>query len=127
LQGKGSKIWNVVIAFCNPPLQTQALKEHGSRRIVNIAYDYASGSQTQITKMVDELLSDWTAIARLYDVIKNFANSLQLNNQINSSLMDIKSFSYKKLVLGYGNNKNYTVRTYFSINKLFSIYSQTFI
>jgi mediator of RNA polymerase II transcription subunit 14 len=127
LQGKGSKIWNVVIAFCNPPLQTQALKEHGSRRIVNIAYDYANGSLTQITKMVDELLSDWTAIARLYDVIKNFANSLQLNNQINSSLMDIKSFSYKKLVLGYGNNKNYTVRTYFSINKLFSIYSQTFI
>lgn len=110
LQGKGTKLWNVVIAFCNPPLQTQSVKEHGSRRLVNMAYDYASGAQTQITKTVDELLSDWTAIARLYDVIKNSANSLQPNNQIN---LDIKSFSYKKLVLGYGSTKTYTVICFF--------------
>ncbi|CAG2112067.1 unnamed protein product, partial [Medioppia subpectinata] len=92
LHGKGSKVWNVVLAFCNPPLQTLAAKEHGSRRVLNLPYEYASGSQTHLNKMVDELLNDWSAIARLYDVIKTFAANLQNNNQLNT-LFDIKSFS----------------------------------
>ncbi|CAG2161554.1 unnamed protein product [Oppiella nova] len=111
LQGKGSKIWNVVLAFCNPPLQSLAAKEHGSRRLLSLPYDYASGSQTLISKMVDELLSDWSAIARLYEVIKNFAADLQYNNQL-TALLDIKSFTYKKIIIGYGNNKTFIVSIY---------------
>ncbi|XP_054168688.1 mediator of RNA polymerase II transcription subunit 14-like [Oppia nitens] len=111
LHGKGSKMWNILLAFCNPPVQTLSAKEQGSRRILTLPYDYNSGSQTQITKMVDELLNDWTAIARLYDIIKKFATSLQTTNQLTTSF-DIKSFTYKKIIIGYGIYKTYIVTIY---------------
>ena len=90
--------------------------------MVYINKDYSNGSQLQLAKMVDELLQDWTAIARLYDVVKSFSLALQSVNNNHLSLVDIKSFSYKKLVLGYGPNKSYTVCLYlvyfFAILKL---------
>ena len=109
LHGKGTKIWNVVFAFCNPQIPTLAPKEHGSRRVVILSYDYVSGSQTNISKMVDELLNDWTAISRLYGIVKNFGQNLLTNTQINNLLFDIKSFTYRKLTIGYGLSKTFVV------------------
>lgn len=106
LQGKGNKIWNVVFAFCNPQLPSLAPKEHGSRRVLILSYDYVSGSQTNTSKMIDELSNDWTAIARLYSIVKTFGQNLHTTNGL---LFDIKSFTYRKLTIGYGINKTFVV------------------
>ncbi|CAG2110071.1 unnamed protein product, partial [Medioppia subpectinata] len=57
----------------------------------------------------------------LYDVIKTFAANLQNNNQLNT-LFDIKSFSYKKIIIGYGINKTFIVSIYWkSAEKRFQL------
>ncbi|RWS16530.1 Mediator of RNA polymerase II transcription subunit 14-like protein [Dinothrombium tinctorium] len=107
LQGKSSKIWLVALNFSNFPLPSQSVKEHSSHGVVYLMYDFTNGSQSQIKQMVDELLEDWAAIAKLYEVVDDFA---PLFNTISATnFVEVKSYSYKKLVLGYGSNKNYTV------------------
>lgn len=69
--------------------------------MVPLMYDFSNGSQAQIVQMVDELLEDWSAIEKLYDVVYEFGKVA--SNFAN--LVELKSFTYKKLLLGYGPNK----------------------
>lgn len=108
MQGKSSKMWSVMTVFANPPVQGTANKDQSDRRTVNATYDFS----TSIVKMVDDLLLDWSAIARLYDVVQTFASELKTNFTFNSSLIEVKSFTYKKIVIGYGPSKAYFVSAF---------------
>ncbi|KAH8042743.1 hypothetical protein HPB51_025647 [Rhipicephalus microplus] len=120
LQVKGIKAWQAEFVFCSCPLPSQSPKERGPRRPVCFMYDFAAGTTTQVASMVEEMLQDWNTIGHLYGVVLRFAEALRLGNllllsdQHNSlmSVVDIKSFTYKKLVLGYGMNKASTVTIY---------------
>ncbi|XP_037511801.1 mediator of RNA polymerase II transcription subunit 14 [Rhipicephalus sanguineus] len=113
LQVKGIKAWQAEFVFCSCPLPSQSPKERGPRRPVCFMYDFAAGTTTQVASMVEEMLQDWNTIGHLYGVVLRFAEALRLD-QHNSlmSVVDIKSFTYKKLVLGYGMNKASTVTIY---------------
>ena len=118
LQGKGNKIWTVSLCFCNCPIQTLAPKESGPRRTVYLMYDFANGSRASAVQMVDELLEDWSAIERLYSVISDFGVVAQQFKQ----LVDIRSFTYKKLFLSYGPDKSYSVAIHWkSMEKRFQL------
>lgn len=78
------------LSFCNCPIQTH---ERSSRKTVYIAHDFSSGTLTQIIEMVDELLENWIAICKLYDVVSTFSSSFTAV----AGIVEIKSFSYKKL------------------------------
>lgn len=110
LHGKSSKLWaQVLIAFANQPVLDMPVKEQCMRKIVSNTYDYTTGSPMVIVKMVNELLLDWTAIARLYDVVQTFVNDLKASQQFNSAQFEVKSFSYKKICISYGQSKAYFV------------------
>lgn len=117
LHGKSSKVWNVLIAFANPPVQgTSSLlnRESTNRKTVNIVYDWLStGSHSAIVKVVEELLLDWTAIARLYCLVESFAEDLRTTTLFNTALIEVKSFSYKKITIAYGPSKSYFVSIYY--------------
>lgn len=118
LHGKSSRVWNVLISFASPPIQNLPVKEHCLRKIVNNSYDYTTLSQSVIVRMVDELLNDWTAIARLYDVVEKFSQEIKHNSLItNLSSIEIKSFSYKKISIGYGPNKSFFVSIYYKFSE----------
>ena len=107
LQGKNSKIWIVAVTFFTHPLLSSAFKEANFRKTVYLMYDFSNGSQAQIVKMVEHLIDDLRAISKLYNVVFDFAENVNSGNYVN--IIEIKSFSYKKFILGYGQNKNYTL------------------
>lgn len=110
LHGKSSKLWNVLISFATPPIQNLPVKENCLKNIVNNSYDNGTSSKTIIIKMVDDLVFDWTAIAHLYDVVETFSNDIKNNIlNINTSTFEIKSFTYKKISIGYGPSKSFFV------------------
>lgn len=118
LQGKGNKIWTVSLCFCNCPIQTLSSKENGVRKTVYLMYDFANGTRAHVVQMVEELLEDLAAIEKLYGVVYDFG-------KVASSftpLIDIKSFTYKKLFLNYGPEKAYTVAIHWkSLEKRFQL------
>lgn len=118
LQGKGNKIWTVSLCFCNCPIETQSPKESGPRRTVYLMYDFANGSRASAVQMVDELLEDWSAIETLYGVICDFEHVAEKYRD----LVDIRSFTYKKLFLSYGPDKCYSVAIHWkSMEKRFQL------
>jgi len=100
MQSKTSKLWHVMLTFANPPVRGTSSKEQSNRKVVNNAYDYSTGSQSTIEKMVEDLLQDWTAIARLYEIVQNFAEDLKTTTLFNTSLIEVKSFTFKKITIG---------------------------
>lgn len=113
LQVKGIKAWLAEFVFCNCPLASLAAKERGPRRPVCFMYDFAAGTSAQVASVVEEMLQDWNTIGHLYGVVLRFAQALHLDQHNTlASIVDIKSFTYKKLVLGYGMNKASTVTIY---------------
>ncbi|KAM7302775.1 mediator of RNA polymerase II transcription subunit 14 isoform X1 [Ixodes scapularis] len=113
LQVKGIKAWLAEFVFCSCPLPSQSPKERGPRRPVCFMYDFASGTASQVASVVEEMLQDWNTIGHLYGVVLRFAQALRLDQHHSlMSIVDIKSFTYKKLVLGYGLNKASTVTIY---------------
>lgn len=135
LQGKGSKIWNVSVSsghsngqdltllvlqfsFANCPIVTSLPVENVVRRMVYLMYDFSSGSQVQITQMVEELLGDWTAMEKIYDVVLKFSKVAP--NFAN--VVELRSFTYKKLFMTYGPNKSFVVAIYWkSTEKRFQL------
>lgn len=106
LQGKGNyKIWMVLLTFHNTPQICHALKDSNPRKIVPLVYDFSSGSQAQIKQMVNDLQLDWTAILKLYEVVSDFVEHPNINEYLATA--EIKSYSYKKILIGYGPYKNY--------------------
>ncbi|XP_064456763.1 mediator of RNA polymerase II transcription subunit 14-like isoform X2 [Ornithodoros turicata] len=113
LQVKGIKAWLAEFVFCNCPLTSLSPKERGPRRPVCFMYDFAAGTSAQVASVVEEMLQDWNTIGHLYGVVLRFAQAINLDQQNTlMSIVDIKSFTYKKLVLGYGLNKASTVTIY---------------
>lgn len=118
LQGKGNKIWVVSLCFCNCPIQTLSSKENASKKTVYLMYDFANGSRALVVQMVEELLLDWSAIDKLYSVVCDFGRVCDNYKH----LVDIKSFTYKKLFLSYGPGKSYTVVIHWkSLEKRFQL------
>lgn len=118
LQGKGNKIWTVSLSFFNCPVTTLSPKENATRKTVNLMYDFATGSRAHVIQMVDELLEDWSAIERLYNVVCDFGRVAENMK----SLIDIRSFTYKKLFLSYGPGKSFSVAIHWkSLEKRFQL------
>lgn len=113
LQGKGTRTWLVEFVFCNCPVTSMSSKEQGPRRPVYYIYDFAAGTSRQVAQMVDDMLQDFYTMGHLYRIVLEFSNCLKYDqHNVYSSIMDIKSYTYKKIVLGYGPNKASTVTIY---------------
>ncbi|KAL1123440.1 hypothetical protein AAG570_002520 [Ranatra chinensis] len=106
------KSWLVECVMCGSPLTTQHPKEQGMRRPVYFQYDMLSADS--VSKTVDALLSDWAQIVHLYTLVEDLADYFRMEKYNLSSMVSIKSYSYSKLVLGYGPDRAATVNVHWN-------------
>lgn len=107
VQGKASKSWMAEFIFHGSPLASTHPKEQGLRRPVYFQYDM--GSADNISKSVDCLLSDWAQIVHLYVIVEELAEYFRIEKYNLSNMVTIKSYSYSRLVMGYGPDRGATV------------------
>ncbi|GAB6020174.1 Mediator of RNA polymerase II transcription subunit 14 [Chamberlinius hualienensis] len=121
MQGRGCRTWLIKYSFCKCPISSIAPKEQGPRRQVCMAYDVSPANGA--SKTVDDIISDWNAIAYMYGAVLEYADYLNKDPQgILSGMAEVKSYSYKRLIFGYGPNKANTVAIYWrSADNRFSL------
>ncbi|XP_072757172.1 mediator of RNA polymerase II transcription subunit 14 isoform X2 [Anoplolepis gracilipes] len=103
IQGKGlSKGWMVEFVFFGSPLSSNHSKEQGVRRPVY--FQYEMGTADTVSRTVDALLNDWARIVYLYSLVHDLAEYFKMEKYNLRNMVSIKSYSYSKLVLGYGPN-----------------------
>lgn len=86
----------------------------GVEKPVNFAYDMIVSSEEHIPKVVDSMIDDWMAIAKLFHLVvkSNYCRNFGRNSQIS-----VKSFTWNKLILSYGPNKGAHVSVTYSISE----------
>lgn len=100
MQSKGTRGWLVEYIICHCPISSLNSREQGARRLVYFLYDLLSAEK--ISKTVDEFLSDWTAIAHLYQCVLAYGSCTNV-------VADVKAYPYRKVIFGYGPKKANTV------------------
>uniref|UniRef100_T1J569 Mediator of RNA polymerase II transcription subunit 14 n=1 Tax=Strigamia maritima TaxID=126957 RepID=T1J569_STRMM len=108
MQSKGTRAWLVEYIFCHCPLVSLNSREQGARRLVYFLYDLLSADK--VGKTVDDFLADWNAIAYMYQAVISYVDALsQDSGHMLSNMAEVKTYSYRRLILGYGPNKANTV------------------
>lgn len=105
---QASKIWHCTYIFKNCPIQTQSSKEHSPRRFVFTPYESPLLTMSMVSKFIDDTQLDWACMAHLYDVVLDFSRDIQNDPTIMDSII-LRSFTYKKLVIVYGPQRNFSV------------------
>nr|CAD7587621.1 unnamed protein product [Timema genevievae] len=111
-QGKANKSWMAEFVFHGSPLASTHPKEQGLRRPVYFQYDM--GNIDNVSKTVDALLSDWAQVVHLYTLVEGLAEYFRMEKVNLLNIVTIKSYSYSRLVLGYGPEKGATVTVYWN-------------
>lgn len=105
---QSSKIWHCSYIFKNCPITTQSAKEQSPRRFVFTPYESPLLNSAMVSKFIDDTQLDWACMAHLYDVVKEFSCDIQNDPKILDTII-LKSFNYKKLVIIYGPQRNFSV------------------
>ncbi|XP_028968942.1 mediator of RNA polymerase II transcription subunit 14 [Galendromus occidentalis] len=110
LQVRGIRAWLCELIFHDCPLATSQMRERCATRPIYFMYDF---TQNNTTAVIDEWLADWAIVSKLYSVVYKYAADIK--NQKNAALLEtseVRSYSYKRLTIGYGSEKSYTVTIY---------------
>lgn len=70
--------------FTNCPVVSQHSREQGPRRACYFTYDVTGAESVNTT--VEAILADWTSIARLYQLVLQFAAQLKASRGVWGSL-----------------------------------------
>lgn len=115
---KVTRFWTVTLTFYNCPITSTSSKENGVRKTVHLVYNSTHESRNSMGVVVDDLLDDWLAIEKLYQVVCDFGKVVHLYTQS----IEVRSFTYKKLCLVYGPCKSYSVTIHWkSMEKRFHL------
>ncbi|KAG1686097.1 Mediator of RNA polymerase II transcription subunit 14 [Nymphon striatum] len=108
IQGKGARCWLVEYVFCKCPLSTTSNQEQEILHPVYFLYELST--QANISKMVDSFIQDWTVMCQLHECVLSLATALSQETPVKYLAdIEVKSYNYKRLVLGYGPNKAFVV------------------
>lgn len=110
LQMQGVKSWLCELIFHDCPLSTSQVGERGATRPIHFNYDF---TQNNMAPVVDEWLADWSIVGKLYSVVGKYAADVK--KEKHAALLEtseVRSYTYKRLTIGYGSEKNYTVTIY---------------
>ncbi|CAG0893105.1 unnamed protein product [Darwinula stevensoni] len=100
MQCRNVRTWVAECLFVDPPIATTCSREKTPTRIIYFQYDVLPIEQMYHT--VDLLISDWSQVAHLYEVVFNLARYLQTENYSTGDIISVKSYSYRKLTIAYG-------------------------
>ena len=108
LQGKFCKIWVVTYKFSNEEIPDNLNKNSVIKNMISINYtDSMNNSQQQIVKLIDEMINDWIRFTKLYDILIDFIRSSDYIANLDK--FEFNLFNFKRMILCYGLNLNYTV------------------
>lgn len=97
-------MWMVELIFMSSPVASSSRKEQNRRRPVYLPYEMLPTSN--ISETVDALLADWARIVYLFALVYDFAELYNRDRYNLRNLVDVKSYNYTNLVLGYGLKKD---------------------
>lgn len=106
--------WSVEFVFNDAPLRSTHSRELSTRRTVTTTLP-GNNPADQISKTVDCLLDEWTKIVYLYTLVEDFVQMYKSENLNLQNFIAIKSYNYTSLLLGYGPNKEVTVKIFWCI------------
>ncbi|MCL4130061.1 UNVERIFIED_CONTAM: hypothetical protein GTU68_032440, partial [Idotea baltica] len=130
---KSNKSLVMEYVFTHCPLQSVSPRETGNRRPVFFTYETPSPDSVQRT--VQSITSDWTSIAKLYELVLVFAKYYNHANDPSappgtvplppyaqnvkalSEIVRIRSFNYRSVTLSYGPNFDAYVIVKYSMDK----------
>ncbi|XP_038050987.1 mediator of RNA polymerase II transcription subunit 14-like [Patiria miniata] len=103
LQLRGNLLaWQVQLTFGNCPVRSTSPREQGSTRCLYLTYSSTS-------PVINHLLQDWKAIGMLYGPVQDLASVVNDPDLPLSAFVEVRSFTFQKLVLTYGRDKTSTV------------------
>lgn len=104
--------WAVEFVMYGTPVASTNIhsREQGMRRPVY--FQYEMNSTESISKMVDSFMADWSQIVHLYCLIEDMAEYLRLGKFNLSSIANVKSYNYSKLVISYGGLQRQATATF---------------
>lgn len=106
--------WSVEFVFKGTPLRSVHCREQGIRRTVTSTLP-GNNPTDQSGKTVDCLLDDWKRIVYLYGLVDEFVEQYRTDKLNLQQHICIKSYNYTSLLLGYGRNKEVTVKIFWCI------------
>ncbi|OCT91688.1 hypothetical protein XELAEV_18014747mg [Xenopus laevis] len=109
LQGRNNRTWVAELVFANCPLNSTASREQGPTRHVNLTYENPLSEPVGGRKVVEMFLNDWNSIARLYDCVLEFSQSLQDIPAHLNMFCEVRVYNYRKLILCYGPTKGSSI------------------
>jgi len=87
-----------------------------------LIFQYNLLSADQVSRTVDAMLNDWGQVVHLYGLVDELAEELRSDKRSLSSMVAVKSYSYNRLLLGYGPDKGATVTVQWnSLTKAFTL------
>jgi mediator of RNA polymerase II transcription subunit 14 len=108
LQGKFNKIWVVNYKFSNEEIPENLSRNNAIKNMISITFDILNNSQQQIVKFIDDMINDWIQFSKLYEILIQFTKLTNYTSYLDK--FEFNLFNYKKIVLNYGPNLNYTVK-----------------
>jgi mediator of RNA polymerase II transcription subunit 14 len=114
LQSK-NKLWLITFRFAVDESFADLNQKDQIKTSVFLVYDCSHSGSAQLQQMLDELHDEWHSIAKLYDCFTHFWSQAKQNSSpIN---VDVRSYTFKKLILAYGPNKQFTVSLTWKTNE----------
>ena len=115
LQGKFSKIWMVTYKFSNEEIPEILNKNNSIKNMISINSDTLKSSPQQLIKLIDDMVNDWHQFCKLYDILIDFTKLTNYTSYLD--VFEFNLFDYRKMVLNYGPNLNYTVTIVWRTNE----------
>lgn len=104
---KPTRSWIVECLFARSPLQSLSRKESGP--IQRVIYMHEIKSEDSSKKVVLMILEEWTSIANLYSLVKDFSLVYNDTRTKLHQCVNIESYSYRRLSMLYGPNRTNVV------------------
>ncbi|XP_061435887.1 mediator of RNA polymerase II transcription subunit 14 [Lethenteron reissneri] len=105
LQGRNNRTWLVELAFTGCPVHSTSPREQGPVRRVYLTYESPPAQPAGSRRVLHAFLDDWRSISRLYSCVLDFSHTLHETTIHFSQFAEVRTYTYKKLVLCYGPNK----------------------
>ncbi|XP_078476076.1 LOW QUALITY PROTEIN: mediator of RNA polymerase II transcription subunit 14-like [Lampetra planeri] len=109
LQGRNNRTWLVELAFTGCPVHSTSPREQGPVRRVYLTYESPPAQPAGSRRVLHAFLDDWRSISRLYSCVLDFSHTLHETTIHFSQFAEVRTYTYKKLVLCYGPNKGSSI------------------
>ena len=100
----GGRHWRTELTFVGNPVAK--IQKSKPRHVSYLTQEVAA----EMTDVVDNLLQEWDQIVHLFELVDDLEDYLSSDSFNVSDMIDIKSYTFRELILEYGPEKMNTVK-----------------